>query len=43
MENSERLDQQERLGIEPSTSRLPALSAEPLRNWWGISTLTYIE
>ena len=32
--NSERLG---RLGIEPDTSRLPALSAEPLGLCWGLS------
>ena len=32
MENSERLGQQARPGIEPGISRLPALSAEPLRH-----------
>ena len=34
-ENSERLGRQKRLEIEPGTSRLPALSPEPLRHWWG--------
>ena len=35
MENSERFGRQVRPGIEPGTFRLPALSAEPLRHWWG--------
>ena len=35
MENSERLGRKARPGIETGTSRLPALSAEPLRHWWG--------
>ena len=34
MENSERLGQQAREGIEPVTSRLPVLNAEPLGHWW---------
>ena len=34
-ENSERLGQQAQPGIETGTSRLPVLSAEPLRHWWG--------
>ena len=29
-ENSERLGQQERLRVEPGSSRLPVLNAEPL-------------
>ena len=33
-ENSERLGRHVRLGIEPGTSRLPDLSAEPLCHWW---------
>ena len=33
-EDSERLGQQARPGIEPDISRLPALSEEPLRHWW---------
>ena len=33
--NSEQLGQQARPGMEPGISRLPALSAEPLRHWWG--------
>ena len=32
-ENSERLGRQERPGIEPGTSRLPVLRAEPLGHW----------
>ena len=36
-ENSEPLDRQARLGIEPATSRLPVLSAEPLHHWWSDS------
>ena len=36
MQNSEQLGRQVRLGIEPSTSRLPALSTEPLcHHRWG--------
>ena len=35
MKKSERLARQARPGIEPGTSRRPALSAEPLRIWWG--------
>ena len=35
MENSKRLGQQAQPGIESGTSRLPALSVEPLRHWWG--------
>ena len=34
-ENSERLGQQARSGIEPGTSRLPVLNAEPLRHFRG--------
>ena len=34
-ENSERLGRQECLGIEPGTSYLSALRAEPLGHWWG--------
>ena len=34
-ENSERLGRQAGLGIEPGTSRLPALRTEPHRHWWG--------
>ena len=34
MENSEELGRQAQLLIEPETSRLPALSADPLRHWW---------
>ena len=33
-EYSQRLGQQVRAGIEISTSRLPVLSADPLRHWW---------
>ena len=33
MEHSERLDRKVRSGIEPDTSRLPVLSAEPLGYW----------
>ena len=36
-ENSERLSQQARVGIEYDKSCLPALSAEPLGHWWGES------
>ena len=39
MESSERLGRQARPEIEPDTSRRPALSAEPLRHWWGPITL----
>ena len=35
MENSERLDRQALPGIELSISRLPVLSADPLRHWFG--------
>ena len=38
-ENSERLSRQARPGIETGTSSLPALSAEPLCQWWGIMSL----
>ena len=34
-EISEGLGRQLRPGIELDTSRLPALSTEPLRHWWG--------
>ena len=34
-ENSGHLHRQARPEIEPGTSRLPALSADPLRHWWG--------
>ena len=36
MENSERLGRQARPGIEPGTSRLPALNVEQLHHWWGL-------
>ena len=36
-ENSERLCRQVRPGFKLGTSRLPALSAVPLRHWWGTS------
>ena len=39
MENSERLGGQARSGTEPGTSRLPLLSAEQLRHWWGTQTV----
>ena len=35
-ENSERLGRQARTGIEPGTSCLSVLGAEPLRHWWGL-------
>ena len=36
-ENSEQLGRQARPGFEPGTSRLPALRAERLCYWWGVS------
>ena len=34
MKNSERLGRQALTGIEPDTSRLPVLGAEPVGYWW---------
>ena len=42
MENSEWLDWQAKPGIEPGTSRLPALRAEPLRHLWGDMVTYYL-
>ena len=36
-ENYEPLNRQARPGIEPGTSRTPALSTEELHYWWGFS------
>ena len=36
-ENSKRLGGEARPGIEPGTSRLPVLSAEPLHQMWGFT------
>ena len=42
MENSERLDRQARRKSRTRTHRLPILSTEPLRLWWGPHAMTLV-
>ena len=41
-DNTEWQGQQALLWIEPGTSRLPALRAEPLSHWWGFKSRGHI-